>query len=198
MKKSLCAALALIMIFICLFTACGKKGDSASKQSKQSSSTTQAAETKPADPLALTKADFSYGGRNVNGYTNYVDCIEKSGRTRPYWFSEPSEYCKKANRGLNIYDGLVKKSDMDYSSAEGQYYFDTNKGPVELFRKYGKADQHVCAEGEPNFLDPPMGLYYRVTYTYKQNNRTYYKNFYYWYETKSGSPLLYGVSYTLS
>lgn len=197
-KKILALLICLVLGLTCL-AGCGKNTANDKTNSKDEASTTaQTTTTKPADPLALTKEDFSYGGRNVNGYTNYVDCIEKSGRTRPYWFSEESSYCQKANRGLNIDDELIKESDMSYSSENNMYYFDTNKGPVELFRKYGKADEHECAHGEPSFLEEPMGVYYRVTYHYTQNNRTYYKNFYYMYGVQSGFPVLMGVSYTLS
>lgn len=198
MKKALAAVLVLVLVFACLFTACGNKNSTASNGSKQSATSTATGTTKPADPLALTKDDFSYGGRTVNGYTNYIDCIEKSGRTRPYWFSSSSSYCKKANRGLNIEDNLILQSDMYYDSESNMNFFDTDKGPLEIFRKYGKTDQHECAQGEPSFLEEPMGIYWRVTYHYTQNNRTYYKNFYYWYSIKSGIPILYGVSYTLS
>lgn len=204
-KRALATAVALILIFTCLFTACGKKGDSSSKQPAISSSTTQAAETKPADPLALTKADFSYGGRNVNGYTNYVDCIEKSGRTRSYWFTDESSYCKKANRGLNIGDELSSWSKV------GNDTFCEDDKPNAIFKQYGKAEIQDTGENEfyqlfhPEIASPEdddAGLYQldfqkKLIYSFSYHGRTYYKTFYYYVDHHYGMPYLEGVVYSI-
>lgn len=203
MKKALCTALALILIITCLFTACGRKGTTTSKSNSPAKVATE--ETTPADPLALTKKDFSYGGRNVNGYTNYIDCIEKSGRTRSYWFTDESSYCEKANRGLNIGDAL---SSSKSEETDNQYYDDR---PVEIFNQYGNADVQDTDENEYYQLFHPeigsaenddanlfaLDLQKKVVYTLSYHGRTFYKTFYYYVDHHSLRPYLEGVTYSI-
>lgn len=197
------ATLVLVLVFACLLTACGGKGTS-SDQSK-SPAKTNTEETAPADPLALTKKDFSYGGRTVNGYTNYIDCIEKSGRTRSYWFTDESSYCEKANRGLNIGDTL---SSWEYE--DGVKSCDDDR-PVEIFNQYGTADVQDTGENEYyQLFHPEIGsaenddanlfmtdLQKKVVYTLSYHGRTFYKTFYYYVDHHSSMPYLEGVTYSI-
>lgn len=203
MKKALCTAIALILIFTCLLTACGGKGTSSDKSKSPAKTNTE--ETAPANPLALTKKDFSYGGRTVNGYTNYIDCIEKSGRTRSYWFTDESSYCEKANRGLNIGDAL---SSSKSEESENRYYDDQ---PVEIFNQYGTADVQDTGENEYyQLFHPEIGspenddanlfmtdLQKKVVYTLSYHGRTFYKTFYYYVDHHSLMPYLEGVTYSI-
>lgn len=172
MKKSLCAALALILIFTCLFTACGKKGDSSSKQSANSSSTTQAAETKPADPLALTKADFSYGGNTVKSYHNFIDLCEAQSGVHHYYFTVESDACQKANRGININD-------------DANHYFNKIKD------KYG-----TPISIEEQCEAPHVGsLGDKYTYSFQYNGRRYSKIFYTQYQHGGGEDYVTEIVY---
>lgn len=98
--------LVLLVLLTAVLSGCGKQAKPSSSGSPKSSAaaqTTSSTTPKKRTSLALTKDDFSYGGKTVNGYTNYIDCIEKSGRENPYWFSEESAACAKANRGVNVH-----------------------------------------------------------------------------------------------
>lgn len=163
-KKWLAVLMAVVVLLTALLASCGKK-ESSSSNSKSSSTTykvTTTEKTKPADPYALTKDDFSYGGRKVNGYTNYIDCIEKSGRTRSYWFSESSSYCQKANRGVDIGSSALN-SDNKVEKAFGTPY--QYKASVEL-PSWHNQDDIVSTEGQ--------AYIYKLIY----HGRTYYKIFY--------------------
>lgn len=162
-KKWLAVLMAVVVLLTALLSGCGKKASSSS--STKSSSTTKITtteETKPADPYALTKDDFSYGGRKVNGYMNYIDCIEKSGRTRSYWFSEPSSYCRKANRGVDIGSSALN-SDNKVEKAFGTPY--QYKAGVEL-PAWHNQDDILSTEGQ------------EYIYTLTYHGRTFYKIFY--------------------
>lgn len=53
---------------------------------------------------ALSKDDFSFGGKTVKGYTNFIDYCEATGNQNPYQFTNESKACQNANRGINIGD----------------------------------------------------------------------------------------------
>lgn len=160
--KKWTAILLTVVLLMTLLAGCGKKTTSSTKENSSTTKVTTTQETKPADPYALTKADFSYGGRTVNGYTNYIDCIEKSGRTRSYWFSTSSEYCRKANRGVDI-NASALTSDDKTKKAFGTPFQERDNVTLPEWRN---TDDIVLDQG--------------FEYIYKMNyhGRTYYKIFY--------------------
>ena len=103
----------------------------------------------------LSRSDFSYGGREVKNYKNFVPRVLEGGDAF-YFFVEPSDYCTKANRGINIGSNYSKIGDA-----------------------YGRAKVVKLSESSmPEYAKGDFTSHSRMRYTYKESGKTFYKTFY--------------------
>lgn len=156
--------------------------------------TTKPDVTTPGSPL--TYSDFSFGGRTVKEYTNFIDLCEKEGGSHNYYFDSASEACKKANRGINVDDTIayVDGADNYWSNGmDNNTIFDQYGETTELKRQYGSND--------PSFLPPTseldMASYCKYDYSFKKGKHTYHKTFYLVITDLAGAYILQGIEYTM-
>ena len=107
----------------------------------------------------LSKADFSFGGKTVKGYQNFIDLCEKEGGSHNYYFNEESDYCKNANRGVNIFSDVL----VSHNSITDAFGEPDRIGNMDTMPEWN-------AEG------CVMGVKYY--YSFQYHGRTYYKIFY--------------------
>lgn len=104
---------------------------------------------------ALSRNDFTYGGREIKGYKNFVPRVLEKGDGY-YYFVEKSDACKSANRGINIGDNASKIGDQ----------FGTAK-VVRLDEK-----------DVPQYALGNYKKHSRMRYTYQESGTKFYKTFY--------------------
>lgn len=140
-----------------------------------------------AAPKKLSKSDFTFGGRKVNGYTNFIDLCEKKGGKHEYYFDTPSSACKKANRGLNV-DDMFCSTDPKMAN--------------KIFKKYGTTKEIWCDDTAPAFvLKKNYGGVWankKYVYKFKKGKRTFYKTFYFYMTSHTSDYFLLAVEYTVS
>ena len=107
----------------------------------------------------LSKADFSFGGKTVKGYQNFIDLCEKEGGSHNYYFNEESDYCKNANRGVNIFSDVL----VSHNSITDAFGEPDRIGNMDTMPEWN-------AEGSVTGVK-----YY---YSFQYHGRTYYKIFY--------------------
>lgn len=186
----------LLVIVLAAVVASGivhsQKKTSSVSQKKAAASTTQTTKedvTTPGSPL--TYSDFSFGGRTVKGYTNFIDLCEKEGGSHNYYFDEDSEACRKANRGIAFDDFFAWEDPEENPYAE----FSDNK----IFNQFGETESIDCNNNLPAFLSDYVTEYiYKYVYQYQRGKRTYTKTFYYGITPKGGADSLIGIEYTVS
>lgn len=193
--------LVLVLIAVVAFGIVRMNGrKSSSKNSAGNAKTTTTVTTTHVDVTdpgsPLTYSDFSFGGRTVKGYKNFIDLCEKEGGSHNYYFDSASEACKKANRGINIDDTIayVDGADNYWSNGmDNNTIFDQYGETTELKRQYGSND--------PSFLPPTseldMASYCKYDYSFKKGKHTYHKTFYLVITDHAGAYILQGIEYTM-
>lgn len=153
--------------------------------------------TDPGSPL--TYSDFSFGGRTVKGYKNFIDLCEKEGGSHNYYFDSTSEACKKANRGINV-DDLFAYMDDGFAAYEniGEPTPPDAKRN-KIFDQFGKTDEkdwgcdYPPFERYPNENDPDN--FKKYDYTFQKGKYTYHKIFYFVIGHHYGEYMLIGIEY---
>lgn len=144
--------------------------------------------TDPGSPL--TYSDFSFGGRTVKGYKNFIDLCEKEGGSHNYYFNTVSDECAKANRGVNVNDGFAWAGDVPANNGN------------KIFEQFGETEEIDCGYYDvPQFVkdrNPPESLInYKYDYQFTKGNRTYHKIFYWIVTPQGGEYILNGIVYTV-
>ena len=143
---------------------------------------------------ALSKSDFGFGGRSVNGYTNFVDLCEKQGGKHEYYFDTPSSACRKANRGINV-DQIFCYDEPNYNP---NATFKNNK----IFDEYGKMKKIDCGKKAPSFVikknDGYNWINWKYDYEFKNGGRTFHKIFYFYTTAPAGEYIVSAIEYTVS
>ena len=144
--------------------------------------------TTPGSPL--TYSDFSFSGRTVKGYTNFIDLCEKEGGSHNYYFNTESDECAKANRGINVNDGFAWEGDVPANNGN------------KIFEQFGETEEINCGYYDvPQFVmdrNPPENLInYKYDYQFTKGNRTYHKTFYWIVTPQGGEYILNGIVYTV-
>lgn len=113
---------------------------------------------------ALGRSDFTYGGREIKGYKNFVPRVLEKGDGY-YYFVEQSDACKNANRGINIGENASRIGD-----------------------KYGTAKVVRLSEKEvPQYALGDFTKHSRMRYTYHEGGSTFYKTFYIGWKGSKGT-----------
>ena len=107
---------------------------------------------------ALSKADFSFGGRTVNGYQNFIDLCEKEGGSHSYYFSDAGTYCKNANRGVDIGDDVLD----DHNSVKDAF------GEPDV-------ESEIEDEAMPDWSNDPQCRGFHYIYSFSYHGHTYKK-----------------------
>lgn len=191
--------LVLVLIAVVAFGIVRMNGrKSSSKNSAGNAKTTTTVTTTHVDVTdpgsPLTYSDFSFGGRTVKGYKNFIDLCEKEGGSHNYYFDSPSEACKKANRGININDEFVPA---------GNGYSDSLDGSSNaIFEQFGEVTRMDWGSNYPPLDRYPDGndpdFFQKYDYTFETGGRTYHKTFYFLIGHHYGEHTLLGIEYTVS
>ncbi len=142
MKKAISLLLSLLMVFS-VFSCLAVSASAAS---------------------ALSRNDFTYGGREIKGYKNFVPRVLEKGDGY-YYFVETSDACKSANRGINIGDNASRIGDQ-----------------------YGTAKVVRLSESSvPQYALGNFTKHSRMRYTYREGGSTFYKTFYIGWKGSKGT-----------
>lgn len=113
---------------------------------------------------ALGRSDFTYGGREIKGYKNFVPRVLEKGDGY-YYFVEKTDACKNANRGINIGDNASRIGD-----------------------KFGTAKVVRLSEKDvPGYALGDFTKHSRMRYSYKEGGSTFYKTFYIGWKGSKGT-----------
>lgn len=155
--------LVLVLIAVVAFGIVRMNGrKSSSKNSAGNAKTTTTVTTTHVDVTdpgsPLTYSDFSFGGRTVKGYKNFIDLCEKEGGSHSYYFSDAGTYCKNANRGVDIGDDVLD----DHNSVKDAF---------------GEADVESEIEDEamPDWSNDPQCRGFHYIYSFSYHGHTYKK-----------------------
>ena len=118
--------------------------------------TTHVDVTDPGSPL--TYSDFSFGGRTVKGYKNFIDLCEKEGGSHSYYFSDAGTYCKNANRGVDIGDDVLD----DHNSVKDAF------GEPDV-------ESEIEDEAMPDWSNDPQCRGFHYIYSFSYHGHTYKK-----------------------
>ena len=155
--------LVLVLIAVVAFGIVRMNGrKSSSKNSAGNAKTTTTVTTTHVDVTdpgsPLTYSDFSFGGRTVKGYTNFIDLSEKEGGSHSYYFSDAGTYCKNANRGVDIGDDVLD----DHNSVKDAF------GEPDV-------ESEIEDEAMPDWSNDPQCRGFHYIYSFSYHGHTYKK-----------------------
>jgi len=155
--------LVLVLIAVVAFGIVRMNGrKSSSKNSAGNAKTTTTVTTTHVDVTdpgsPLTYSDFSFGGRTVKGYKNFIDLCEKEGGSHSYYFSDAGTYCKNANRGVDIGDDVLD----DHNSVKDAF------GEPDV-------ESEIEDEAMPDWSNDPQCRGFHYIYSFSYHGHTYKK-----------------------
>ena len=155
--------LVLVLIAVVAFGIVRMNGrKSSSKNSAGNAKTTTTVTTTHVDVTdpgsPLTYSDFSFGGRTVKGYKNFIDLCEKEGGSHSYYFSDAGTYCKNANRGVDIGDDVLD----DHNSVKDAF------GEPDV-------ESEIEDEAMPDWTNDPQCRGFHYIYSFSYHGHTYKK-----------------------